>query len=101
MLISHKLLRWLPYLLLPFAFAALCLLATENSQARIAVAAVTTFMIVGYAAIRQRNAKLSRPFALAGFVVAVVSAGFLAWLTAIRQTQLATWEPTPRPEVQA
>ncbi|HJQ10591.1 MAG TPA: glycosyltransferase [Gemmatimonadaceae bacterium] len=101
MLISHKLLRWLPYLLLPFAFAALCLLATENSQARIAVAAVTTFVIVGYAAIRQRNAKLSRPFALAGFVVAVFSAGFLAWLTAVRQTQLATWEPTPRPEIQA
>jgi hypothetical protein len=101
MLISHKLLRWMPYLLLPFAFVALCLLATQSVPARIAVAAMAALLILGYAAIRQGKAKLSKPFALAGFVVAVFSAGFLAWVTAIRQTQLATWEPTPRPEVQA
>ena len=101
MFISHKLLRWLPYLLLPFAFSALGLLATDNVAARIVVAVLAAFVIVGYAAIRQGKTKLSMPFALAGFVVAVFSAGFLAWITAIRQTQLATWEPTRRPEVQA
>ena len=101
MLISHKLLRWLPYLLLPFAYAALLLLASDNGIARGVLAILTTFLIVGYAAIRLGGSRVSKPFALLGFVAAVLSAGFLAWVTALRQTQLATWEPTRRPEVRA
>jgi len=35
MLISHKLLRWVPYLLAPISFAALCLLAVQSVIARV------------------------------------------------------------------
>jgi glycosyltransferase involved in cell wall biosynthesis len=41
MLISHKLLRWLPYLLAPIAYAALCVLAVDNVGARILVGIMT------------------------------------------------------------
>jgi cellulose synthase/poly-beta-1,6-N-acetylglucosamine synthase-like glycosyltransferase len=100
MLISHKLFRWLPYLLAPIAFAALCLLAVENAGARVLFGIVSAGLLVGFLGIHRRNSALSRPLALAGFVVAVVSAGFLAWWAAFRQTQMATWEPTPRAEIQ-
>jgi cellulose synthase/poly-beta-1,6-N-acetylglucosamine synthase-like glycosyltransferase len=101
MLISHKLLRWLPYLLGPIALVALCVLAVESMIARVLLALVTAGFVAGIAGIRQRNSALARPLALAGFVVAVFSAGFLAWWEALRQTQMATWEPTPRREAQS
>ena len=101
MLISHKLLRWLPYLLAPLAYAALWLLALESNIARVVLAVTTAGLVAGWIGIRRGNAGVSRPLAMAGFVLAVFSAGFLAWITAFRQTQLATWEPTPRPEVHA
>jgi cellulose synthase/poly-beta-1,6-N-acetylglucosamine synthase-like glycosyltransferase len=100
MLISHKLLRWLPYLLAPIAYIALCILAVENVNARALLAVLTIGLLVGAASIKQRDSIRARPIAFAGFVVAVFSAGFLAWCTAIRQTQMATWEPTQRPETQ-
>lgn len=100
MLISHKLLRWVPYLLAPLAYAALCLLAVQSVIARVVLGVVSAGLIAGFIGMRRRNAGLPKVIALAGFIVAVFSAGFLAWLAALRQTQLATWEPTPRPEVQ-
>jgi cellulose synthase/poly-beta-1,6-N-acetylglucosamine synthase-like glycosyltransferase len=100
MLISHKLLRWLPYLLAPIAYIALCILAIDNVAARIVVGIMTAGLVAGTAAIRHRRSTPARPVALAGFVVAVFSAGFLAWWQVVRQAQLATWEPTPRPESQ-
>ena len=100
MLISHKLLRWLPYLLAPLAYVALCLLAVESTTARLVLGILTAGLIAGIVGIQYRESAAARPVALAGFVVAVFSAGFLAWWAAIRQTQMATWEPTPRPEVQ-
>ena len=100
MLISHKLLRWLPYLLSPIAYAALCLLAVESVGARLLLGIVSTGLVAGFIGIQRRNSGLPKPLALAGFVVAVFSAGFLAWCAALRQTQMATWEPTPRPEIQ-
>ena len=101
MLISHKLLRWLPYLLGPVSYAALCYLAVEIATARVVLGITTVGMIAGIAGIRSRKSRPSRPIALAGFVVAACFAGFLAWLAALRTTQLAVWEPTRRPEVQA
>jgi glycosyltransferase involved in cell wall biosynthesis len=101
MLISHKLLRWLPYLLGPIAYLALCGLAFQSSIARVLLEIVSGGLITGSIAIWQRNSVTAKPIALAGFVVAVFSAGFVAWVEALRQTPMATWEPTPRPEVQA
>jgi cellulose synthase/poly-beta-1,6-N-acetylglucosamine synthase-like glycosyltransferase len=100
MLISHKLLRWLPYLLAPIAYVALCLLAVESVSARVLLGIISAGLLAGIAGIQHRNSMPAKPIALAGFIVAVFSAGFLAWCAAIRQTQMATWEPTPRPEVQ-
>jgi glycosyltransferase involved in cell wall biosynthesis len=100
MLISHKLLRWLPYLLAPIAYVALCLLAFESVSARLLLGILSVGLLAGIRGIQQRSSPLARPVALAGFVVGVFSAGFLAWWEALRQTQMATWEPTPRPGVQ-
>lgn len=100
MLISHKLLRWLPYLLAPVALAALGLLARESAVARVSLAVVLAGLIVGAIGIR-RGARPSKPVALAGFLVAVFTAGLLAWWEAFRRTPMATWEPTPRRAAQA
>lgn len=100
MLISHKLLRWLPYLLAPIAYLALFLLAFESVGARMLLVLLTAGLLAGVVGIRIRNTAPPRSIALAGFLVAVCSAGFFAWWAAIRQTQMATWEPTPRPEPQ-
>jgi hypothetical protein len=99
-LISHKLLRWLPYLLAPIAYIALCVLAVESVSARVLLGILSAGVLAGIGGIKLRGSAVPRPFALAGFIVAVFSAGFLAWWAAIRQTQMATWEPTPRPETQ-
>jgi hypothetical protein len=100
MLISHKLLRWLPYLLAPIAYVALGVLAVESVTARVLLAVASLGIAVGFVDMRSDKWTAVRPIALAAFVVAVFSAGFLAWWEAIRQTQIATWEPTPRPRVQ-
>ena len=100
MLISHKLLRWVPYLLAPIAYIALCFLAVESLSARVLLGVLSAGLLAGIAGIRQRTSVPAKPVALAGFIVAVFSAGFLAWCAALRQTQMATWEPTRRPEAQ-
>jgi hypothetical protein len=100
MVISHKLLRWVPYLLAPLAYVALCFLAVESVSARVVLGIISAGLLAGIVGIQHRDSAPARPVALAGFVVAVFYAGFLAWWAAIRQTQMATWEPTPRPEVQ-
>jgi len=99
MLISHKLFRWIPYLLLPAAIVALALLATRSSVAGILLAIVVVGLVSGAAAIRYGSSIRFKPVTLVGFVVAAVSAGFLAWVDALRGTHLVTWDPTPRPSV--
>jgi hypothetical protein len=101
MLISHKLLRWLPYLLAPFAYLSLCLLSFRSESARILVVATTAGLLAGLFEMRRRTPASSKILGLAGFSVAVVTAGFLAWCAALRQSQLAIWEPTPRPGLRA
>ena len=100
MLISHKLLRWVPYLLAPISFAALCLLAVQSVIARVLLGIVLAGLLVGTVGVYRRRSIASTPVALAGFAVAVLAAGIRAWWDAFRQTQMATWEPTPRPEAQ-
>jgi len=99
MLISHKLLRWVPYLLTPLAVLALGLLATRSSIALVFLAAVGVGLLAGAAVIRYGRPVTFQPLALAGFAVAAFSAGFLAWCDALRGARMVTWEPTPRPIV--
>ena len=99
MLISHKLFRWLPYLLLPAAILALGLLATRSSVAGALLAIVAVGVLIGATAIRYGSSVRFKPLALAGFVVAALTAGFLAWVDALRGTRMVTWDPTPRPSV--
>jgi len=101
MLISHKLLRWLPYLLAPVAYVALSYLALQSVAARVILGIASAGLVAGFVGIRGGDSGLSKPIALAGFLVAVCWAGFLAWIAAFRNAQLAVWEPTRRPEVQA
>jgi cellulose synthase/poly-beta-1,6-N-acetylglucosamine synthase-like glycosyltransferase len=98
MLASHKLLRWLPYFLAPIAYVALIFLASVSQFAQLLLVAVSLFIVAGL--VGMRRPKVGLPVALAGFTVAVFVAGFLAWWDALRQAQLATWEPTRRPEIQ-
>ena len=99
MLISHKLLRWVPYLLAPAGVLALGLLATRSSVAAVLLTIVALGLLSGAAAIRYGNSIRFKPFALAGFAVAAFSAGFLAWIDALRGTRMVTWDPTTRPTV--
>jgi hypothetical protein len=99
MLISHKLLRWVPYLLTPLAVLALGALATRSSIAAALLAIVALGLATGVVVIRYGRSIAFKPVALAGFAVAALSAGFLAWCDALRGTRMVTWEPTPRSNV--
>jgi hypothetical protein len=98
-LISHKLLRWVPYLLGPVAVLALALLATQSAIAAALFAALVLGLLAGSAVIIYGRPIAFRPLAFAGFAVAVFSAGFLAWWDALRGSRTVTWEPTRRPTV--
>ncbi len=99
-LISHKLLRWLPYLLTPLALMSLAMLAVDHTAARVVLGIGFAGILAGLVGMRGSGPLQPKVIALAGFVLAVLSAGFLAWLAAFRQTQMATWDPTPRPDAQ-
>jgi cellulose synthase/poly-beta-1,6-N-acetylglucosamine synthase-like glycosyltransferase len=96
MLISHKLLRWLPYLLAPLSILALALLARDSVFARVLLGGVLTAIVAGMIGIRQRRPGVFMPVAIAGFILAAATAGFLAWWDAFRRAEMAMWEPTPR-----
>lgn len=98
MLISHKLLRWLPYLLAPVSLLALGFLATQSPIALTLFTVLCLTLLLGTAGTRQSRWGRLRPIAAAGFLVAVFTAGFLAWWDVLRGAQMATWEPTPRPD---
>lgn len=102
MLISHKLFRWIPYLVMPFAVVAIAWLAAESALARWVLAALLAGTASGALALRWpfRRA-VPKPIALCGFILASVLAGFLAWVVALRGGRLPTWEPTPRQRVRA
>lgn len=101
MLISHKLLRWVPYLLAPAAVLALGVLATRSSIAAVLLGVVVLGLLTGAVVISYGRSTAFKPLAFAGFAVAALSAGFLAWCDALRGTRMVTWEPTPRSTVAA
>src|SRR5687768_7110236 len=96
MLISHKLLRWLPYLLAPLSIAALGFLATQNAIAAGGLGMIGAITVLGMVGLMNSRWARLAPVGIAGFIVAVFAAGFLAWRDALRGAQVATWEPTPR-----
>ena len=96
MLISHKLLRWLPYLLAPFSVVALGFLASQSAIAAGVLGMIGSIALVGIIALRNPRWAHLPAVGIAGFIVAVFTAGFLAWRDALRGVQMATWEPTPR-----
>ena len=96
MLVSHKLLRWLPYLLSPVALLALIALALQSDVARAILGIVLVGVTIGCIGILRPRSTIFRPVAVAGFAVAAVSAGLLAWRDALGPAQMATWDPTPR-----
>ena len=96
MLVSHKLLRWLPYLLAPVALVALGVLALNSDIARALVGIVLVGLAIGCVGILRPGSTIFRPVAVAGFAVAAISAGLLAWRDALGPAQMATWDPTPR-----
>lgn len=97
MLVSHKLLRWLPFLLAPVAVLALIVLAPQSNVAALTLLGVAVGLVVGIGAIAHRRSVSFKPVAVAGFAVAAGAAGFVAWRDALRGTRMVTWEPTPRP----
>ena len=99
MLISHKLLRWIPYLIAPVSLLALGVLATGSTAAALLFVAIASGIVVGMVSIRYPSSMSSKPLALAGFGVAAFTAGWLAWFDAIRGARMVTWDPTPRPSV--
>jgi hypothetical protein len=101
MLISHKLIRWLPYLLAPVSIGALAYLATQSVIARAALALAGVITIVGTLGMRYKPLSRSRPVAASAFLVAALAAGFLAWCDVLRGVRMSTWEPTQRPDTAA
>jgi drug/metabolite transporter (DMT)-like permease len=79
---------------------ALGFLSFGAENARVVLGLVGVGLLIGIAGIRYGGKTPPRPVAFAAFLVAVFSAGFLAWWEALRKTPMATWEPTPRPHVQ-
>lgn len=102
MLVSHKLMRWLPYLAAPVSLAALAWLSLHDVAARVALALIAAVAATGLLSIRSAVVRsLGRLVELSGFLVTTCVAGALAWRDAVRAASLATWDPTPRPEAQS
>lgn len=102
MLISHKLLRWIPYLLAPFALIALGVVATQTRVGTLGLlTAAVGVSVCSFWMLADRRANAWRPLAVAGFLVAACAAGCLAWYAALRGTRMVTWNPTPRPNASA
>ena len=98
MLWSHKLIRWLVFLVAPVALLALGALAIYYPVARVALGVALAGVGLGIVALRApEGRRLPRLVALCGFVLATHLAGFLAWTRALRGELNPIWEPTRRP----
>lgn len=98
MLWSHKLIRWLVFLVAPAALVALAGLAIYYPVARVALGVALVGVGMGIFALQSpEGRRLPRLVALCGFVLATHLAGFLAWTRALRGELNPIWEPTRRP----
>lgn len=98
MLISHKLLRWLPYLLAPISILALGFLATRSAIGMTLLVLAGAALGMGVSGFRNSSWARLKPIAASAFLVAAFAAGFLAWCDVLRGVRMATWEPTHRPD---
>ncbi len=98
MLWSHKLVRWLVFLVAPVAAVAVALLAVDYLAARVMLGLILAGTLLGAVAMRApEGRRLPRLVSLCGFVLASHLAGFLAWSKALRGELNPIWEPTRRP----
>lgn len=98
MLLSHKLVRWLVFLVWPLALAGLLLLARDFTLARGLLGAVLLGLGLGLLAWRApEGRRLPRVVALCGFALVSHVAGLVAWSKALRGELNPIWEPTRRP----
>ena len=95
MLISHKLCRWLPYLIAPFALAAWIYIGWLQPVFGSLLGIGITLSVVAYA-LAHRGYKLPRVLAWTAFATASFAAGSLAWYDALRGARTAVWNPTER-----
>ncbi|MFZ5624250.1 MAG: glycosyltransferase family 2 protein [Gemmatimonadota bacterium] len=102
MLFSHKLARWLVWLTLPGVPLGLVLLAPSSPVAAWALAAQLAGAGLGLVALRWPEHRPVPPLlGFFGFALASSTAGFVAWIKALRGELNPTWEPTRRPGVKA
>lgn len=96
-LVSHKLVRWLAFLVAPLALLGLGILAIEQDWARWLLGVAGLGLALGGAAFLWPEGRaIPRPLSLLGFAVGSMVAGFMAWTKALRGELSPTWEPTRR-----
>jgi len=100
MLISHKLVRWLTFPAVPFAFIGVFLLANDLGHAIWGLTPVILVLLLAAGAYAWPSGRRV-PFVLAlpGFVVGSVVAAVVAWSKALRGEKNPIWEPTRRPGI--
>jgi cellulose synthase/poly-beta-1,6-N-acetylglucosamine synthase-like glycosyltransferase len=97
MLASHKLCRWLVFLMVPLALMGALLLAVEWWPARVVVVGAAFVCSIGIAAIRWPHGRpMPAVMAVVGYVVIGGVAGAVAWHRFLRGEHMVVWEPTPR-----
>ncbi len=97
MLISHKLCRWLVFLLLPGLPIGLGLLVGDVPLADWALVVVLLGVAIGLLGWKWPfERKAPRLVRLAGFGLASCVAGFIAWTKLLRNERNPIWEPTRR-----
>lgn len=96
-LLSHKLARWLVFLLQPLGLIGLGMLATEWVWARVLLGLVVLGILLGGLALAwSPHRKVPGPLAIFGFLLGAQAAGFVAWTEALRRELNPIWEPTRR-----
>jgi glycosyltransferase involved in cell wall biosynthesis len=98
MLLSHKLCRWLVYLLVPTALLGLALLAGDLWPARVALAAVALALLVALGGLRWHptDRRLAIPLSLGAYGVLSAIAGAAGWRRFFLGQHATTWTPTRR-----
>ena len=97
MLLSHKVCRWLVYLLAPLALVALGFLATRSGVAYGAFVVALAGIGAGLLGIYwPRTRPIPTVLAACGFAVAAAAAGTAGWLRFATGRHATTWKPTDR-----
>ena len=96
-LMSHKLLRWMCFLVAPLLPAGLAILAFKVWWAAWLFGAGAAIVLVGaWAFYRQGKGALPRLLGGLAFLTSSVLAGLVAWTKALSGERHATWNPTRR-----